>query len=99
MVKRKIVWSNKAKEKLFSILEFYTLRNQSKSYSIRLHRKLFKEIKLLIKHPDLGIKTEDETIRGLIVEAYIVFYEVTIDTIIIYTIWDCRQDPENKILK
>ena len=64
MVKRKIVWSDKAKEKLFSILEFYTVRNRSKSYSVRLHRKIFKEIKLLIKHPDLGIKTEDKTIRG-----------------------------------
>ena len=64
MVKRKIVWSDKAKEKLFSILEFYTVRNRNKSYSVRLHRKIFKEIKLLIKHPDLGIKTEDKTIRG-----------------------------------
>jgi plasmid stabilization system protein ParE len=99
MVKRKIVWSVKAKDKLFSILEFYTLRNQSKFYSVRLHRKIFKEIKLLIKHPDLGIKTDEKTIRGLIVEAYIIFYEVTIDKIIIFTIWDCRQDPVNKVLK
>ena len=57
MGKRKIVWSHTAKDKLFSILEYYTLRNKSKTYSIKLYKRLVNEINLLLKHPDLGIKT------------------------------------------
>ena len=98
MGKLKIVWSYKAKDKLFSILEYYTLRNKSKTYSIRLYKRLVKEINLLRKHPDLGIKTEDESVRGLIVDTYIIFYEITKDKIIIHTLWDSRQNPDNKII-
>jgi plasmid stabilization system protein ParE len=98
MGKRKIVWSYKAKEKLFSILEYYTLRNKSKTYSIKLYRRLVKEINLLSKHPDLGIKTEMESVRGLIVDTYIIFYEIARDRIIIHTLWDSRQNPANKTI-
>jgi plasmid stabilization system protein ParE len=99
MAKRKIVWSNRAKKRLYGILEFYIERNKSKSYSIKLHKLLNKEVKLLLKYPDLGLKTTEDSIRGLIIDAYIIYYEVTEDKIIIHTIWDCRQDPDNKIIK
>ena len=56
MAKRKIVWSNRAKNRLYGILEFYIERNKSKSYSIKLYKLLNKEVKLLLKYPDLGLK-------------------------------------------
>lgn len=93
MAKRKIVWSQKAQIKLFQILDFYTARNKSKSYSKKLYKRLIKESTLLIDHPDIGKLTDDETIRGLIVDAFILYYETTPDQIIIHTIWDSRQDP------
>jgi len=93
MAKRKIVWSHKAKIKLFLILEFYVQQNQSISYSRKLYLKFRKELSYLIKHPDIGIKTDDETIRGLIIEKFIIFYEITPDQIIVHTVWDCRQNP------
>ena len=99
MGKRKIVWSPTAKDKLFSILEYYTLRNKSKTYSIKLYKRLVKEINLLLKHPELGIKTEDESVRGLIVGTFIIFYESTKDMIIIHALWDSRQNPTNKLIK
>jgi toxin YoeB len=99
MAKRKIVWSDRAKKRLYGILEFYIERNKSKSYSIKLYKLLNKEVKLLLKYPDLGLKTSEESVRGLIIDTYIIYYEVTEDKIIIHTIWDCRQDPDSKIIK
>jgi plasmid stabilization system protein ParE len=99
MAQRKIIWSRRATIKLYSILEFYILRNKSKTYSTKLYTIINKEIRLLNNNPDLGIKTTDETIRGLIVESYIIYYQVTENEIIIHSIWDSRQNPESKIFK
>jgi plasmid stabilization system protein ParE len=99
MAQRKIIWSKRATIKLYNILEFYILRNKSKTYSSRLYTKINKEIKLLQNSPELGIKTTEEAIRGLIVESYIIYYQVTENEIVIHSIWDFRQNPENKIIK
>jgi toxin YoeB len=99
MAKRKIVWSNRAIKRLFGILEFYDQRNKSKTYSDKLYRILRKEVKILLKFPEIGLKTTEETTRGLILGDYIVYYEIADDKIVIHTIWDSRQDPESKIIK
>ena len=94
MVKRKIIWSHLAKIRLYETLTFFSERNHSKTYSKKLYRKFDKELKLLLKHPDLGIKAEIESVRGLVVGDYILFYEIIEDKIIVHTLWDCRQDPD-----
>ena len=99
MAKRKIIWSNRAKIRLYAILDFYIVRNKSKTYSIKLQKLISKEVNLLLKQPDLGLRTSEDTTRGLIIENYIVYYEITDDKIIIHTIWDSRQNPDNKIIK
>jgi plasmid stabilization system protein ParE len=99
MAKRKIVWSNRAKIRLYAILDFYIKINKSKVYSIKLQKLISKEVNLLLKQPDLGLKTSEETTRGLIIQDYIVYYEISDDKIIIHTIWDCRQNPDDKIIK
>lgn len=53
------------------ILEFYTERNKSKTYSKKPYTKFNKELSLLLKQPEIGIKTELEAIRGLIVDEFI----------------------------
>ena len=95
MAKRVIVWSHKARIKLFGILTYFADRNKSKIYSEKLYRRINKELKLLVKQPDLGIKTEIDSVRGLIIGDYILFYEVTADKIIIHTLWDCKQNPHD----
>ena len=99
MAKRKIVWSNRAKIRLYAILDFYIKRNRSKVYSNKLQKLISKEVNLLLKQPDLGLKTSEETTRGLIIQDYIVYYEITDEKIIIHSIWDCRQNPDDKIIK
>lgn len=67
MAQVEIIWSQRARLKLYSILEFYAERNKSKVYSAKLYARFNNEIKLLAKHPNLGIKTEIQSVRGLIV--------------------------------
>jgi plasmid stabilization system protein ParE len=99
MAERTIIWSRRAGIRLYEILDFYADRNKSTTYSSRLYRRLFKELHLLNKHPDLGIPTDYESIRGLIVGDYILFYEITDESIIVHLIWDCRQNPNDLKIK
>ncbi|MCB8963589.1 MAG: type II toxin-antitoxin system RelE/ParE family toxin [Bacteroidales bacterium] len=99
MVKRKIVWSKRATVKFFAILEFYSDRNQSNAYSKKLYKKIKKELGLLCKQPEIGKTTEIESVRGLIIEDFIILYEITPDTIIVHTVWDCKQNPDNLTIK
>ena len=95
MVKRKIIWTLKAKNLLFSILEYFAERNKSKTYSLKLHKKIKSEILITLKQPNIGKQTDVLNIKGLIIENYFVFYELLDTNIIILNIWDCRQNSEN----
>jgi plasmid stabilization system protein ParE len=99
MARRKIIWSHKAKIKHLEILEFYYRRNQSKAYSQKIYREIKKSVALLKKQPRLGIKTDDGSVRALIVGDFIVFYEFTKTEIIIHTIWDSNQNPDDLRIK
>ncbi len=99
MAKRKIIWSHKANIKLFEILDFYTKRNKSPKFSTKLYTRFKKELSLIESHPEIGINTDFESIRGLIVEDFILFYEVTSTNIIVHTVWDCRQNPKGLKIK
>jgi len=99
MAQCKIVWSHRARIRLLAILEFYVERNKSKTYSTRLFARFNREIKLLAKYPELGVKTEMDSVRALIVDEHIIYYEHQQNTIIIHTIWNSRQDPESLIIK
>ena len=95
MVTRKIIWSHKAKIKRYEILEFYIDRNKSKAYSKKLNEKFNHNLSLLKKYPNIGIKTDIEGIRGLIIENFILFYEVDESAIIFHTIWDSSRTFHN----
>ena len=99
MGKRKLIWSHLAKIKLFKILDFYNQRNKSSEYSKKLYREFNKKLKLTIDNPEIGIKTDFDSIRGIIVGDFILFYESTTDQIIVHTVWDTRQNPENLEIK
>jgi len=99
MVKRKLIWSNRAKISIYRILKFYIDRNKSNTYSEKLLNIFKKEIQLLTKYPNLGVLTNIKNVRGLITGNYIIYYEITRKEIIIHTIWDSRQNPENLKIK
>jgi toxin YoeB len=86
MAERIIVWSSKAKLDLKNLFEFYNHRNKSKIYSLKLHRKIQKEIQLLIQQPEIGKKTNKIGVRGLLVDNHFIFYEIFEKHIVIFAV-------------
>ena len=99
MVRRKIIWSDRARHDLFEILDFFYKRNGSKTYSIKLNSAVRKSVRFLEKHSDIGVQTDVKNVRNLIEGDYSIFYEIQSDTIEIITIWDNRQNPETLNVK
>ena len=98
MAKFKIEWSIEARLDLLDILEFYIARNKSAVYSKKLNSKIYKSAKLIAKQPYIGTQTGIETVRALVTGDYQIIYEILDNKILISMIWDCRRDPEDKII-
>ena len=99
MARREIEWLPTAERKLFAILVYFAERNKSKTYSVKLYKTLNRELQLLNKNPEIGMKSDYENIRGLIVGNYTVFYEVTPNKIVVHSLWDNRQDSDEIIIR
>jgi plasmid stabilization system protein ParE len=98
MAKYKIDWSIEARMDLIDILEYYNKRNKSSLYSKKLNSKINRSTKLITKNPLIGLQSEIESVRALITGDYQIIYELTDNLILITMIWDCRRDPDDKIL-
>jgi len=46
----------------------------------------------------IGLQTGIETVKALITGDYQIIYEILDKSILIVMIWDCRRDPEDKII-
>lgn len=98
MVKFKIEWSIEAKLDLIDILEFYVNQNNSVVYSRKLHAEINKNIRLISKSPQIGIPTDYDSVKILIKGNYQIIYEIFDQLILIIMLWDCRRNPEDKII-
>ena len=47
----------------------------------------------------MGIKTDIKGVRGIIIENFVLFYEVDKGSIIVHYIWDSRQNPDELSIK
>ena len=98
MVKYKVEWSIEARLDLLDILEFYYHRNGNANYSRKLNSKVNKNIKLITKNPLLGLKTDIDSVRAIVTGDYQIIYEIIEKTLLIVMVWDCRRNPEDKII-
>ena len=98
MAQHKIEWSIEARQDLISILEFYIQRNGNATYSKKLNSRIKKSIKLLSKNPLIGTQSEIDSVRALITGDYQIIYEIFDRLILIIMVWDCRRNPEDKII-
>jgi len=88
----KIRWTPAAEADLLDILEFYYDRNGNIEYSLKLNDNIKPHIQLLKQHPFLGRRTKHKNVRALL-------YEYLLDTILIIMIWDCRRNPDDKVIE
>jgi len=86
MAEKKIIWSRKAKKKLYAILESSIRREKSKTHAISLYKMISKGVKLLLKQPEAGIATTEHPVRGLYIDSYLILYEIADNRIVIHTI-------------
>lgn len=99
MDQKEVIWSTKAKEELYYILDFYIKRNESPDYSLKLLSESEDITELLKTHHYLGRLTENRITRVIVKDAYLIFYEISKDYIEIISYWDNRQDPDKRIDK
>ncbi len=91
---RRIIWTRRASIVFLEILEFYFIRNRTKTYSKKINSEIKQILNLLGKHPFLGKKTNKENVRVLIKGNYQIYYKPKTDKIIVLLVWDSRQNPD-----
>jgi addiction module RelE/StbE family toxin len=100
MVKQ-IIWSQRAQDDRKKILQYWSKRNKSNTYSKILDKRFREAVNIIRDYPQIGKQTDDQKVRVKIVRDYLLIYEETADSIILLTISDSRQDPKKleKILE
>lgn len=94
MARRKIIWTFKANQERKDILEYWILRNKSKTFSLKLNKLILYNIGLLAEHPTIGRKTDVQNVRVKIVRDYLIFYEFSDSELIILSVWDGRRNDK-----
>ncbi|MDD3788043.1 MAG: type II toxin-antitoxin system RelE/ParE family toxin [Petrimonas sp.] len=99
MAEKTIIWSERADDELKGILEFYNTRNGNTKYSFKLLAKIEEISEILSKNEYIGRLADDKKTRVIVMDAYLIFYEIDEFQINILSFWDNRQNPENRIDK
>ena len=92
MAARKINWTKEANFERKEILDYWIIRNKSKTYSIKLNKLFINTLKQISDNPKIGRKTNFENVRVKIVRDYLLFYEFDPKQIKVLSLWDGRRD-------
>ena len=95
----KIEWLDTAREDLVAIYSWYA--KESISAATKLFRQIVESVDVLADNPRMGhpeelltgLEYEFRTIRT-ISRHYRIIYFIDVDTVFIFRIWDCRQNPQ-----
>ncbi len=91
---KKVIWSHRAQNDRKKILKFWIENNGSNAYSIKLNNLFVDAINLISAYPEIGYPTNFKNARIKIVRNYQIIYEVSLDYILILTIWDNKRNPK-----
>jgi len=90
---KEIRWSVRADRDRLEIIEYWTNRNKSTTYSRKLAELFKSKAKLIAKTPESNKSTEFPFVRIKIVGDYLMYYKIENTYIEIITIWDSRRNP------
>jgi hypothetical protein len=93
MVKRKIVWTETAVKQRRLVLKYWTDRNKSNLYAIKLIKVIASHLHIISKSPAAFKETEIPNIREAAMGHFSLYYKFTTDEIIVMAFWDNRQEP------
>ncbi len=99
MAGKSVIWSSRANNEFREVLEFFVKRNGSNEYSLRLLEKTNEFIQILSENEFIGRLSDNKRTRVLVMDVYLIFYEINFDSIEIVSFWDNRQNPNKRIDK
>ena len=97
MAKKSIVWSQRANFELKEVLNYYLARNQNPEYSLKILNELEALLNQLAQNVFLGRKTSNNKTRVIVMNVYLVFYEINNQQIEILSFWDNRQESSKRV--
>ncbi|MGE5448683.1 MAG: type II toxin-antitoxin system RelE/ParE family toxin [Bacteroidales bacterium] len=92
---RQIIWTENAQKERIAILSFWNKQNRSFHYSRKLNKWIIETLRLICKFPAIGKRTNKENVRVKVLKDYLIIYEITKSAIIVLSLWDCRQNPQD----
>lgn len=97
MAQRTIIWSDHATSELKNVLTFYNSRNGDNKYSLRLLSQVGQIMDALSENEFMGRLSKDKRTRVIVMNVYLIFYEIIGPEIHILSFWDNRQNPKKRI--
>ena len=97
--RRKLNWQFEAQQDRKEIFQYQNKKNKSKEYSKRLNQLFRTKTEALKDFPYNGHTTNLENVRVLVIEKYLIVYEIFEQEVLISRIWDGRRNPEILKLK
>jgi plasmid stabilization system protein ParE len=99
MAKKQIIWSEEAELELISTLEFYNNRNKSTTYSFKLLDLIEERSNQLINNNYLGRLADDGLTRIIVVEDFLLMYQIEEIHIEIVSFFHTKQNPARRVDK
>jgi plasmid stabilization system protein ParE len=94
MAIKTVVWTDTAACQRRKILKYWTKRNKSSAYSIKLIHEISEKIQFILKNPEASTATNLIDIRTSTLGNYNIFYKTTKKDLIVVAFWDNRQNPK-----
>lgn len=88
-----IIWTEKAEEQLFSILDYWIKRNKSNAYALKLIDEVEDKLSFVAKNPYASVSTDFPETRKCSMKQYSILYKINTDIIFITAFWNNCQDP------
>ena len=96
---KQIVWTSKAKKELREILEYWINRNKSTVFSKKLNKLINEQLHLILEFTEIGRKTDIINVNIKVIHKYLVYYELTDQTLNVLTIRHGSKNPETLQIK
>jgi toxin YoeB len=92
MAHKKIIWSALSSSQLKAVLDFYTQRNGSSAYSLKILNEIEDLLNAQSENEFIGRLTSNKMTRVIPMKVYLIFYEINQNQIKIVAFWDNRQN-------
>ncbi|KJD33101.1 hypothetical protein PK35_09065 [Tamlana nanhaiensis] len=91
---KKIIWTKKAKEELFDILNYWKNRNKSNLFSLKLYELIEEQLQLILDFPEIGRPTDIPNVYVKVIQNYLLYFEFIDNTLYILTLRHRSRNPK-----